>query len=253
MIENSQHRTLLAFTLAIAIHLVPLSLIRLPSVPERQPHLQITVRTRATAVTIGEESQENSDEAPVENSPQPQAGTVRPAEVAPESAQLATGPERTHAVDGEVVAPPARPEETVLQPVSAAPVPDAADTLQAEDRARSDIGAPLAPDTADTSTNPLPHTASSSLPIDVFEEIPTRRAPPPVYPERARGDGQQGVVELELSIDARGGVTAIAIVSSSGYPLLDEAAISAVERWRFERGDDRRRTRRRFVFRLESQ
>lgn len=45
--------------------------------------------------------------------------------------------------------------------------------------------------------------------------------------------GQEGAVVLSLLIGADGRVRDISVQQSSGYPLLDEAAIKAVQRWHF--------------------
>ena len=60
-----------------------------------------------------------------------------------------------------------------------------------------------------------------------------RHAPPPRYPEIARAARIQGTVQLEAVIDATGAVTELRLVK--GLPLgLDQAALDAVRRWRFE-------------------
>jgi TonB family protein len=53
----------------------------------------------------------------------------------------------------------------------------------------------------------------------------------PVYPPIARMAGVQGVVILEILIDANGDVAEAHVLRS--IPLLDEAALSAVKDWRF--------------------
>jgi len=58
--------------------------------------------------------------------------------------------------------------------------------------------------------------------------------PKPDYPELARQMRQQGVVELSVVVDAAGSVAEVSISRSSGYPMLDQAAVQAVRRWRFE-------------------
>jgi len=55
----------------------------------------------------------------------------------------------------------------------------------------------------------------------------------PVYPAMARQLGQEGQVILLLEIDESGSVLDIKITQSSGYKLLDEAAIKAVKLWKF--------------------
>ena len=55
---------------------------------------------------------------------------------------------------------------------------------------------------------------------------------PPVYPPAAREAGIQGLVVLEATIDPTGEVTEIEIVRSVAE--LEEAAVAAVEQWRYE-------------------
>ena len=54
----------------------------------------------------------------------------------------------------------------------------------------------------------------------------------PVYPEIAKAAHIQGEVVLECVIDADGRVTDIRVVR--GQPLLDDAAVAAVQRWLYE-------------------
>ena len=55
---------------------------------------------------------------------------------------------------------------------------------------------------------------------------------PPVYPPAAREAGVQGLVVLEATIDPTGVVGNIEVLRS--VPELEEAAIAAVEQWRYE-------------------
>ena len=55
---------------------------------------------------------------------------------------------------------------------------------------------------------------------------------PPVYPPAAREAGVQGLVILEATIDPTGTVGNIEVLRS--VPELEEAAIAAVEQWRYE-------------------
>lgn len=54
---------------------------------------------------------------------------------------------------------------------------------------------------------------------------------PPVYPALARAGGVQGVVILEAVINVRGEVERLRVMRSA--PLLDRAAVDAVQRWRY--------------------
>ncbi len=56
----------------------------------------------------------------------------------------------------------------------------------------------------------------------------------PRYPESARRRGIEGTVLLKMRITAQGRVEDVQVVRSAGYPDLDESAIEAVRRWRFE-------------------
>jgi protein TonB len=56
---------------------------------------------------------------------------------------------------------------------------------------------------------------------------------PPVYPEIARMRGEQGRTVLRVSVGADGLPHDISVAVSSGYPVLDSAALSAVRDWRF--------------------
>ncbi|MDE1170685.1 MAG: energy transducer TonB [Verrucomicrobium sp.] len=58
--------------------------------------------------------------------------------------------------------------------------------------------------------------------------------PPPVYPEAARRARQQGTVLLTVWVDEKGGVKEAAVCCSSGFPLLDGAALKAVRAWKFQ-------------------
>ena len=58
------------------------------------------------------------------------------------------------------------------------------------------------------------------------------RGPPPEYPARARADGIEGVVHLELVVGGSGAVESARVVRGVGYGL-DEAAMVAVRQFRF--------------------
>lgn len=56
--------------------------------------------------------------------------------------------------------------------------------------------------------------------------------PEPVYPRAAQQLGRDGIVVLQATIDREGFVTDLEVLR--GAPLgMTEAALSAVERWRF--------------------
>jgi protein TonB len=55
---------------------------------------------------------------------------------------------------------------------------------------------------------------------------------PPNYPAIAIQRGWQGTVILRVSIDANGQVVKVEVARTSGFPVLDGAAATAVRRWR---------------------
>ena len=90
---------------------------------------------------------------------------------------------------------------------------------------------------------PSPATTSTSVPSAAKEAAPATATPPaplaahanpkPTYPELARKRGQEGLVRLLAHIDEQGKLTELAVAESSGFSLLDEAALKTVRRWRF--------------------
>lgn len=58
--------------------------------------------------------------------------------------------------------------------------------------------------------------------------------PPPPYPWQARRMGIEGRVVLQVEILPNGNAGRVEIRQSSGYELLDQAAIKAVGGWRFD-------------------
>lgn len=60
------------------------------------------------------------------------------------------------------------------------------------------------------------------------------RPRPPRYPDRARSLNQEGIVKVRIKLDHRGDPMDVAVLASSGYALLDHAALMAARKWRFE-------------------
>ncbi len=60
--------------------------------------------------------------------------------------------------------------------------------------------------------------------------------PPPRYPGIARRRGYEGLVVLKVDVDEYGRPTTVTLFAGSGHSLLDEAALRAVRKWRFQPG-----------------
>jgi protein TonB len=90
------------------------------------------------------------------------------------------------------------------------------------------IGVPDAPPPAPVMTTPrLPERLHSGIkaPDKVVNVVPT-------YPPLARAAQVEGLVIIEAVIDASGGVTSARVLR--GHTLLDQAALDAVQRWKFK-------------------
>jgi len=62
---------------------------------------------------------------------------------------------------------------------------------------------------------------------------PSLHNPPPRYPHAARRRGMQGRVLLHVEVMVSGHCGQIEVQKSSGYDMLDEAAVEAVKAWQF--------------------
>lgn len=79
---------------------------------------------------------------------------------------------------------------------------------------------------------PLPATAPAPATAPIFDADYLDNPPPP-YPLLARRLGEQGRVVLRVLVNAVGRPEEVQIRTSSGHPLLDEAARDTVRRWKF--------------------
>lgn len=57
--------------------------------------------------------------------------------------------------------------------------------------------------------------------------------PAPVYPALSRRLGEQGTVLLDVYVDENGKAQNVAVKKSSGFEMLDNAALETVKKWRF--------------------
>lgn len=59
------------------------------------------------------------------------------------------------------------------------------------------------------------------------------RNPAPVYPRLAQERGDQGTMVLDVEVLPSGRCGGLRVTTSSGHAILDDAAVRAVQRWRF--------------------
>jgi len=76
---------------------------------------------------------------------------------------------------------------------------------------------------------PFPQVISKARPV-------YRKNPPPEYPGLARKRGYQGTVFVEVLVGVNGKAKDVRMLVSSGYPILDNAALRSVKEWVFEPG-----------------
>jgi protein TonB len=121
--------------------------------------------------------------------------------------------------------PPPPPVETESKP-TAPPEnsPELRPTEPEAGAAAGDGSSPLPGQDVTTAPGAMMTTASPDY----------RRNPEPEYPLQARRRGQEGLVVLEATVSDTGQATAVTLKQSSGYALLDQAALQAVKRWEFE-------------------
>lgn len=156
---------------------------------------------------------------PPEPAPQPVVPEPRPAPVEPARSPAAA---------------PAAPS-----PAPAAPAPAAASTpSESESGGAFALPAPAADNRAtSTTSSSAPDTALAAVPADGI----TQRAIPrggyqhlPAYPSSARRLGIQGTTLLQVLVSEDGRVAEVLVKQSAGHSDLDQAAVNAVRRWRFE-------------------
>jgi TonB family protein len=87
----------------------------------------------------------------------------------------------------------------------------------------------------------LPQKASPRILIDQtgetrgrFTNVKPLKTERPLYPRMAREQGWQGKVLLRARINPEGTVKNATVQESSGFPILDDSAVQAVQNWSFE-------------------
>lgn len=87
-----------------------------------------------------------------------------------------------------------------------------------------------------TSTETPAHTDKLAPPQSLTApqyDVTYLHNPPPQYPALARRMHLQGTVVLKIHVDTQGQPDELHVEHSSGYNILDQAAIRAVRNWRF--------------------
>jgi protein TonB len=142
----------------------------------------------------------------------------------------------------EVPAPVVPPEPAVVLDATPEPrpyiQPEPVQAAHAQAEPATQQVASLAPPSRETGTGPdaprgFEKTDGKETDQVIISE-PRYRSTPLPYPRRARDLGQEGTARVRVKIDPRGLPSKVLLLESSGYALLDHAAVKAVGRWTFE-------------------
>ncbi|MFQ3671429.1 MAG: energy transducer TonB [Verrucomicrobiia bacterium] len=143
-------------------------------------------------------------------------------------------------VEVEAEPPPPEPEpQTLLQPEPIHLDPEEPEPLP-EPPPKPAPPPPLPPRPAAPSVARSPATSPPGSPgtgpvgATTVSRADYLRNPPPPYPPEAKRLRQQGTVTLLVDVTPDGRADRVTLRSSSGFPLLDQAAQAAVARWRFQ-------------------
>ena len=150
--------------------------------------------------------------------PEPHRQPVRQAE--PTHAKAAPSMEPQAAI-----APTARPAAVMPTAPHLAP-PEPRTTAPAQTEAVHAPARPAALASTPTVTPPVVETAASYQATYLDN-------PPPTYPQLSRQLGEEGTALLKVQVGPDGRPLQIQLMSSTGFPRLDESAEATVAKWRF--------------------
>ncbi len=224
-------RLLPAFVVALVVHGLILGL-TFERLSQRRPEAD-----PKRPVTMTFTYQQPSPTVEPKRPPQPQAQPPEKDPVAPPQQFKPQEPpvEKTPPAPRKpLLPPPPKPQPEVLEPK---PVPELAVPPRPT---RTDAPRSIKP--VDAVAAPLGEVNDLSSPKDTVA-LPLRKArplyrqnPPPRYPRSARRRGYEGSVILEVNVLRDGSVGDLRVLISSGYSVLDKAAVKSVNKWLFEPG-----------------
>ena len=132
------------------------------------------------------------------------------------------------------------PEQTESEPEPPVPVKPEIDQVIPTEQPMPEIQfdepvAPPAETPMPASENAIAATAASGA---VAQDLKTSNRVEPTYPSSSRRAGEEGTVRLKVLVDEKGRPRDVAVATSSGFARLDQAAMEAVRKWRFEAATD---------------
>lgn len=147
--------------------------------------------------------------------------------------------ERSEAVPTPAAVQPEQRDKPVVQPKADVVVPPTKVVLSTNSPVAAAVQrtpdppapAPAAP--AAPAAQPAASAGTGPVKADLTSNLLS--APNPVFPMSSRRKRESGTVVLRVIVGEDGRVDQISVQRSSGFPALDEAALSAVRRWRWSR------------------
>jgi periplasmic protein TonB len=220
-----------------------IALIRTPAVPWPSTAIAVTLAVEPAPAadpqppptsSPARELQQQGVDAPPSEAPLPT--TLPETEARPEDAQpLVPEPPRSSKQDTPL-ASQFLPEQSNRPPVRSPPPPRVA--ARTRKPSASSTG-PAVPAPAAGQLQPAPQSVVVPTQLAFAPLVPPRPVSglatnrKPNYPIEARSRRQEGRVLLRVQVSAVGAATAVEVVSSSGHPMLDQAARAAVQTWHF--------------------
>lgn len=129
---------------------------------------------------------------------------------------------------------PSVPSQLASPPMQAATTANAAATAAGEDSTAAELREPTAPGHPVAAPPATVAPAGGTDAAGLIEAVPLAgENPPPIYPRLAKQRGWEGLVSLQVRVSAAGEVLDAWVENSSGHGVLDQAALKAVQSWRF--------------------
>lgn len=168
-----------------------------------------------------------------EKTMRPQKKKIKPRKKIPKPEKKATKPKTKPKAPTKTVTASLVPEKKM---VSVTPPP----SIHASALPKADVALPIEPfpDIPEDSAVEREKEIALIPPVKVVREARPayKDNPRPRYPKRAKRRGYEGTVLLEVLVDRSGRVKELRILTSSGHPVLDRAALKSVNGWLFEPG-----------------
>lgn len=140
------------------------------------------------------------------------------------SEYIASTPPAVHSEAKPVVKPKATKVKPTTTKVQQPPLQKKLATTMAEPLKNQDKG----------KVSPTTQQAINALPVQIQQPSFKAKPQPIKYPRLAKRRNMQGETLVEIWLDEQGEQIKQRIISSSGYQLLDNAALASIKHWQFQ-------------------